>query len=236
MAFEITNGLFGSSYGSTPFNNGTSGTTNTGSSSGGFLSGLDFSGILGTLGGIFNSIRCWGSSWTPSKAENFVRTHTATTSQALSNAIGDANYSNLENVNTVLYAYKEKYIDEASWIRTSSPGRCSKESIQGMLPPLDAAFEQMVAFVGNRFETANNPVQTFTKPLTHRMLNWAVTQFKKKEVSIITNPIGAVSNGLKLLGGGILLPMALIGTLVYWFIFGKNENKTKKRKNQWFKK
>jgi len=210
---------------------GSSGSTGGG---GGFL-GFNIGSILGSLTGLFSSISCWGASWTPKRAKNYTQSHIQNTNQKLQLATQNLDYSSLERINQVLYEYKQDYIDEASWIRTSSPGRCSKKSITAMLPVLDNAFVQMTTVIQTAYQNAGKPVQIYTKPLTKRMLNWNVPQFKPKEISIISNPIGSIINGLKKFGGGLLLPLAILGTLVYWWV-NPNDKKSKKRKTQWFRK
>ncbi len=192
--------------------------------------GLD--GILNGLPNIFNTLNCWGSSWTPQRAQQYVQSHTTDFQTRLTRYLGTPNYADLPQINNLLIQYNQDYFDERTWILTSSPGRCSRDSIRAMLPPLDAFMQDMITQIKSAFQQAGKPLDTFTVPRTYRNTTMDITQFKEGTQSIVSNPIATLTGtNNRLLSYGIL-PFILIPTLIWWaYKSYKNKRKPKYRRH-----
>ena len=229
----------GTSFGTTYINTGSTG-MNTGGSSANVLGGVSIVGNL--LGGfqeqltnLGNLINCWGATWKPQRAEDFINTNFPIYQADLTLALQQPDP--ISAINQAGLDLRRKYSRDEAWLkRCDNPATgCSKTTLTAMCDQLLSGIKQTLMQVSPQ-------VSADVKKTTIEHAFWTSSvspkcgetfeHYKLEKKAIISNPFtggtGALGNGLKLFGSGLILPFALIGTLLYW-VFSKNDNKKKRK-------
>lgn len=235
--------IFGASSSQTglgmPLFNTQNGGVNSGGSSigGGVLDVLGGSFVSDIIGSIGQLVSCWGSTWQPSRAENFIASKFPTFQANVQTALQTANP--IEAVNQAVKDFRRTYSRDEAWLKRceDSATGCSRDTLQAMTDQLLTAIKQLLTSVAPQINA-----KVVSTTYSHGEWNHpgpygcgeTFQSWKLERKSTIDLGLGGSSaNGMKLFSTGLLLPFALLGTLAYW-LFG---NKSKKSKNQkkWFK-
>ena len=186
------------------------GGSSTGGSGGGGIIGVANS-IISKLSGLWNAIRCINSTWTPKRAEAFVKNHIRNYGNRIENVLQNANENSIQAINDVLLAYYKDYQGERYWITTNNPKKCSRDSIKSMLPPLDEFNSQMVAYCIEKLAEVDVKVTASTIAFERHNNTWYAPSIKLVEnMSIIDLP------NVKYMRSGSLGWLVLIPTPLYW--------------------
>lgn len=216
------------------------GTTSTGSGSGvgtGILNSLGAGFVTGLIGSIKNLINCWGVTWQPSRAENFVSQRFPIFQSDVQLALQADDP--IPAINQAVNDFRATYSRDEAWLkRCEDPATgCSAETLTAMTDELLSGIKQVLIEVASQ---VNGAVVQTTYSHTDRngvtrcgetFKSWKLEQ---RNTSTIGQTVGTIQTGMQKLGFAGLLPFALMGSLAYYFV--KGGNKKSKSKNQWFKK
>lgn len=107
----------------------------SGSSDGG---GSGVGGILDGLEGLFDSIKCWGSTWDAGKAKSFTESIASEYENKLNTILVDLNENSVNDINSFLYDLAIEYKGEKSWYLKGNANGCTRDALNGMIPALDS--------------------------------------------------------------------------------------------------
>lgn len=234
----LTGGGSGSSVGSST--GGGSGFS-VGSATG---SGDALGGLLGGFMGIFDQIEnlfsCWGVTWKPNRAKEFINTQVPIFQNDVQLAIQSSNVE--QKLNQVIKSFHQKYVRDNAWLLscTNPPEGCSKKTLESLIPTLLQAEQQILTQAKSQFEAQNSGKQLVIEKTSTNYSEFGFTAaggcqimiehykvtVKNSPVSIINQPIAETVSKIAFAPFMFFL---VIGTLVYqWY---KSRNSKPKFKN-----
>lgn len=186
--------------------------------------------LLGQLDGLFDSIKCWGSSWTPQKAKGVLNRIVPAMVSRFQALGATADENSQAEINSYILSYLRNYDDQRWWVNhTNSPGKCSVDSITVMYTEgdraLNTALDKFKADMLGRGYVVS--IEPFTYDHKGAQLPAKRVKIKAKAVTEVLTAVGGGSIN-KVVGGALAL--GALGFGVYKFSSDDKPKKKKKKK------
>lgn len=182
------------------------------------------------LGGLFDTIRCWGSTWTPRRAKEFMTGALPALQADLDLAKQEENP--VEAINNALYNFRMTFAQDESWMRKcDDPARgCTRRTLQSMSTALVKAMKAMLDRVASEknLKVISVPFE-YRRPDGTPICNPFIHYNVEAKPQILSNILGLGGKNMKLSGFSWVWAIVLLGLFFGRTRQGKKQYRKLKR-------